>query len=296
MTRIATVSFSVENDKECNLAKMDEFIAQAANQDVDLLLFPELCVTGYGYNPTFHIDPKDVLYYNQVAELVPEGPSTQRLIEKAKEHDMYIAWSMTEKDPEMKDVVYNCAVLVGPEGFVGKYRKVHLVLTERLIHWPGRDIPVFDTKLGRIGMQICYDKFFPEVARTLALKGARIILSPTAWPAVSGKEDDPDLVAYLITARSRAIENSVVWVEANCCNEYEAGHSEIITPKAGEIVATTGFDEGMAVADVDVDAEILDAKARGAGDMMKDRRPDVYGTVLEPNGYCPYSYGIPPRE
>ncbi len=90
---------------------------------------------------------------------------------------------MAEQDSENWDMLYNTLVLVGPDGYIGKYRKVHLPLTERIMMYPGDgDYPVFETRFGKVGLMICFDKAYPEVARSLALKGAEILLCPTAWP------------------------------------------------------------------------------------------------------------------
>lgn len=201
---------------------------------------------------------------------------------------------MAERDPDRFDATYNTAVLVGPEGFIGKYRKVHLPLCERLIHYPGLgDYPVFDTRIGKIGLEICFDKCFPEVARSLALQGAQIIVNPICWPNVSGTLDDPDHKVHLIMGQARALDNMVFFIDANQCGPFMEGHSQIIGPNPGQILATTGFEEGMAVAEVDIEQEIINARVHsmGGSDLLKDRKPGTYGEITKPNPYNPIHGG-----
>ncbi len=258
---------------------------------MELIVFPELSLQGFPPS-MLEVDPGHALYQYKEAECVPEGPTTRLLMEKAKEHDMYICWGMTERDAERFDVLYNSAVLVGPEGFVGCYRKVHNPMTERLYYFPGNEYKVFDTKIGKIGIMICFDKAFPEAARSLAVKGAEIIICPTAWPLNERSEDDDQLKLYNIFDYARTFENLVFFVGSDHCGEYEkeicAGHSRIIGPVGGyDLRATTGFDEGMAVADVDVQGDILKARctAMGLENLIKDRRPDTYTELTKVTKY-----------
>ena len=295
--KIATVCMGCDSptDVKANRDHMDRYVEEAAAQGVNLLVFPEEVLTGVGTTSMQQFKPEDKLVFMANAELVPEGDSTQHFIELAKKHRMYINWSMSEQDPDRFDATYNTSVLVGPEGFVGKYRKVHLPLCERLVHYPGLgDYPVYDTEIGKIGLEICFDKCFPEVARSLALKGAQIILNPICWPNVSGTEDDPDHYAHVTFARSRAWENMVFFVDANHAGQFMEGHSQIIGPNPGQVFATTGFEEGMAVAEVDVETEIKHARvvAMGGSDLLKDRKPGTYGEITKFTPYNPIHGGV----
>ena len=137
MAVIASVAMDLARDKAENKAKMTTFIEEAAEKDVDLILFPELALGGLPEKPMFVFDPQDAFYQHETAELVPEGDSVHYFAELAVRHDIYIAWGMTEQSHESWDMIYNTLVLVGPEGYVGKYRKVHLPLTERIMMYPG---------------------------------------------------------------------------------------------------------------------------------------------------------------
>lgn len=291
MAKIATVSMESDpRNKGANLAKMKAFACDAARQGADLVLFPEESLTGVGTEGMYMVCGEDKRYVHEVAERVPDGPSTQELMGLARDEGIYICWGMAERDADRFDVTYNTMVLVGPEGYVGKYRKVHLPLCERLLHYPGRDgYKVFDTSIGKVGVEICYDICFPEVARSLALQGAQVILSQTGWPNLTRKEDDPDHLVVDIFHRARANENMVVVVSSNLSGEGFNGCSAIYGPTAGQVFASTGPDESMVVADVDVVGEIERARtfSMGGSNLVKDRKPGTYRALSEDSPYCP---------
>ena len=292
MAVLASVAMDNARDKEANKAKMTKFVEEAAAKGADFILFPELCLGGLPENPMFVFNPQDAFYQHEVAEVVPEGPSTQYFIELAAKHDIYIGWGMTEQDPDEFDIIYNALVVVGPEGFVGKYRKVHLPLTERIMMYPGDgDYPVFDTRFGRIGLMVCFDKAYPEVSRALALKGAQILLCPTAWPSIEPSEDDNDYKAGNVFSYARALENMCFFIDSCTSGPYEMGHSRIIGPSPMQLIATTGFEEGMAIAEVDVEGEIFKARlaSMAGSDLLKDRKPATYGALCMPNKRNPIS-------
>lgn len=283
------------DDKAGNLVKIEEYIVQAARQNADLIVFPEMALTGLPKNPMMIFSSDDAAYQHKVAELVPEGPGTQRLVELAMEHDLYIVWGMAEQSGERFDVLYNTVVIVGPEGYLGKYRKVHQPLTERIMFYSGDgSYPVFETRFGKVGLMCCFDKAYPEVARTLCLKGAEILVCPTAWPSIEPNEDDNDYKAGNVFSFARALENMVFFIDSCVSGPYEMGHSRIIGPNPMQICATTAFDEGIAVADVDVEGEILKARiyAMAGSDLLKDRKPATYGELAKPNPYNPMSGDI----
>ena len=167
VARLATIHYRPRDGKtpadKCRL--FEPMIEEAARQKADLIVLPET-LTYYGSG----------LSFAECAESIP-GPSTEYFGELAKKHDTHIVAGLVERD---KHLVYNVAVLIGPDGKVaGKYRKVTLPRGE--IEGgitPGKDYPVFKTRFGKVGMMICYDGFFPEVARELSNNGAEVI----AWP------------------------------------------------------------------------------------------------------------------
>lgn len=190
IVRLATVHFRPK-EGSTNLEKCRQFaplIAKAASQKADLVVLPETL--------TYYSSGRS---YAQCAEPIP-GPSTEYFGQLASRHDLYIVAGLHERSGHL---VYNVAVLIGPDGkVVGKYRKVCLPRTE--IEGgtaPGYDYPVFETRFGRVGMMVCYDGFFPEVARALSNRGAEVI----AWPVWGCNP---------LLARARACENHVYLISS----------------------------------------------------------------------------------
>ena len=145
-----------------NLDKVVETLGQA---DADLIVLPELFASGYQF-----VSQQEVI---TLSESVPNGPTTQRLIDLAKRRRMVIVAGLPER---AGPACYNSAVVVGPSGFIGCYRKTHLFFEETLFFTPGdTGFQVWDIGLAKIGVMICFDWYYPEAARTLALKGAEII-------------------------------------------------------------------------------------------------------------------------
>ncbi len=190
LVRLATVHFRPKEGKS-NQEKCQQFaplIAKAAEQKADFVVLPETL--------TYYQSGRN---YEQCAEPIP-GPSTEYFGQLAKQHNLYLVAGLLERS---KHLVYNVAVLIGPEGkIVGKYRKVCLPRSEiENGITPGSEYPVFDTRFGRVGMMVCYDGFFPEVARELSNRGAEII----AWPVWGCNP---------LLARARACENHIYLVSS----------------------------------------------------------------------------------
>jgi predicted amidohydrolase len=188
--RLAAIHFRPQGGKTPldNCRQFAPLIAEAARQRADLVVLPET-LTFYRLGLTF-LD---------VAEPVP-GPSTEFFGELAKKHNLYIVAGLVERD---RHLIYNVAVMLGPDGgIVGKYRKVSLPRNEiESGIAPGNEYPVFETRLGKVGMMICYDGFFPEVARRLGSNGAEVI----AWPVWGCNP---------LLAQARATENHVYLVSS----------------------------------------------------------------------------------
>lgn len=297
MTKIKMASVAMDchpRDKQVNIDKAIGYIEDAAAQGVNLIVFPEETITGFGTCGVREYSAEDKEYMHRACELVPEGNTTQVFIDQAKKHNMYIVFGIAEAEPDRAEVSYNTAVLVGPEGFVGKYRKHHLPVNERFYHYPGTgDFPVFDTEIGKIGLMICYDIVFPEVARILAVKGAQIICSPTCWPNMTHEDDSPTQLAYELYPTARAWENQVFFVVSNYAMIYAAGHSRIVGPGPLKgVLATTYYEEGMAVAEADIVEDIMKSRSdwTDGNDNLKDRKPGLYHTLVEPDPYT-FAYG-----
>ena len=212
---LGAVNFaSVNGDKQATLRKIEANVREAASQGVDIVAFPEEALVGLGACEVCRSGAPHCEHHHALAETVP-GPSTERVAALARELDIYVVFGLVERDAENPDVLYNAAAVVGPEGVQGTYRKLHLGslpwVSEGVTFQPGNALPVFETRFGPIGVLICYDFWFnPELARLLALKGARVLVNCCGTFAGPGKRD------YMLQATAtRAQENLCYAMSAN---------------------------------------------------------------------------------
>jgi len=256
--------------KAANLARILALLHEATGQGARLVVFPECAVSGYGFATL------EAGY--AAAETIP-GPATDALAVTFRETNAYAVVGLLERDGSAN--LYNSAVLIGPEGVVGVYRKAHLPLLgiDRFTTPGDSGFRVWETAIGRVGMVICYDLRFPEAARVLALAGADIIALPTNWP--DGSQNAPQFVT-----RTRALENRVFLLACNRCGEESGfwffGHSQIADP-GGNVLAEAGDGEEICYADIEP------AQARQKRivlrpdafelDTVGDRRPDLYAAL-----------------
>ncbi len=223
---------SKREDKTENLKTIEEQTLRAKKEGADIIIFPELCLTGYVI--------RDQLY--DLAETVP-GPATNKVEEIAKKTGLHIVFGMPELSEKTKATMFNTAVFVGPEGLIGKYRKTYLpthsVFEEKRYFRPGYQTAAFATTIGNIGLCICYDLFFPEVTRLTRLKGAQLIVSISASPAVRRSY-------FEILTAARALENTVYLAYVNLVGIEDGlqfwGGSRVISP-TGDILAKAKYDE-----------------------------------------------------
>jgi predicted amidohydrolase len=282
-TTIATCAFPPTDDPAESLRLHLDYIEHAAAQNADLVVFPEAALQGFPPDvPSLELEPVLERWYG-VAEPVPEGPSVQAIAEAAQRHDLHVVFGLTEAG-ERRGIVYNTAVLTGPDGPIGSYRKVHLGIGEQFVWRPGREWPVFETRIGRIGMLICWDKAFPEACRELVLGGADLLVMPTAWGrALDQGEGDENLCVrqYDLFDRVRAAENGRWFVSSNFIGRdgsYDYfGLSQIVDP-LGDVVASSGTAEaGLTIATVDIEAGMARARSATQGAyLVRDRHPETY--------------------
>lgn len=244
-------------DIEYNRRRMTDFVRKAAELEVDLLVFPELANSGYNF-PSREFALK-------CAESL-DGETVRIMSALAREYSMYIVFGLCEREGER---LFNSAVLVGPEGLIGVYRKVHLFMREKEIFERGREFRVFTTPIARIGLMICFDWLFPEAARTLALRGAEVIAHPANL-----------VLPYCPRAMPiRALENRVYTVTANRVG-YERGLrfiglSLICAPTGDVLAQASSSHEELIYADIDP-AVARDKRITEMNDIFKDRVPEAY--------------------
>ncbi len=231
--KLALAQFSAKReDKKANLQKIEELTLKAKKQGVDLIIFPEMSLTGYVV--------KDQIY--ELAETIP-GPSVLAIEVLAKKTGLHIIFGMPEVSEKTQGTLYNSAVLVGPNGYIGKYHKMYLpthsVFEEKRYFRPGYQPAAFETDLGRIGLTICYDVFFPEVFRLTRLAGAQLIVCISASPAVRRGY-------FEVLTAARAIENTAFLAYVNLTGVEDGlqfwGGSRLVSP-TGDVLAKAKYDE-----------------------------------------------------
>lgn len=284
MTTLAAVSANFTRDLEQNYALIESLIAEARERDVDFLALPEAAIGGYLSSLGNHGDTVKNTTRSLPPAISVDGPELKRVQGIVGDIVVAIGFCELAEDGETR---YNAAALLDGDRIYGTYRKVHQPLGEHLSYSAGSAYPVFQTPVGRIGLQICYDKAFPEAARVMALDGAEIIASLSAWPAArtataENLQDDRWTYRFNQFDIARALDNQVFWVAANQSGTFGSlqyvGNSKVVDP-GGNILATTLLGSGMAVAEVDIAAAF--EGMRGGMFHLRDRRPDVYGKVAE---------------
>lgn len=285
---ISVAAAEFGRDMEQAYATIGTLIDQARTQGSDLLVLPEACLGGYlpslgGGDETEEERERRLRRLPPALDL--DGPELRRVAEMAG--DLVVTLGFCEADGDTR---YNAAATLHGDGVLGSYRKVHQPLGENLCYAAGDTYSAFDTPVGRMGMQICYDKAFPEAARALALDGAEIITSLSAWPTArtapaENMAQDRWKQRMDIYDRARATENQVVWVASNQAGTFGSLRfvcsAKIVGP-GGEVLADTGVAPGLASARLDVRAELTAIRSGGMYN-LRDRRPEVYGDVVADN-------------
>jgi len=269
---VATVQFEpIIGDRAGNLAAIERLAKAAKTQGAEIVVLPELADSGYTFR-----DGDEVA---ALAGPVPGGPSAETLRRLAEEFGLYIVSGIAEQDG---DRFYNSALLCGPEGYIGKYRKLHLWNNEnRLFRKGDLGLPIFDLPFGRIGIAICYDGWFPETFRQLALAGAELVCVPTNWVPMAGAEGLPEPMANILH-KAAAHTNGLYIACADRIGiergQSFIGRSLIVGPQGWPISGPASADrEEILLAQIDLSSVTETRTLNSFNHLLGDRRADVYG-------------------
>jgi N-carbamoylputrescine amidase len=306
--RVASVQFNHRpGDKAANMAAVRRFVERAAERGVELIVFPECCVSGY-----WHLRKLSRDELRELAEPVPQGPVTQELLELSKQHGMTIGAGLVERDPK-KGHLYNSYVVAMPNGEWKCHWKLHAFVNKYV--GSGVEYTVFDTPHGcRAAVLTCYDNNIIENARICALKGAEVLLAPhqtggcdSGSPCAMGlidvnlwenrRRSDADYAALVAECRgdkgrgwimrwlpSRAHDNGMFLIFSNGVgrddNEVRTGNAMILDPYGRTIAESKEADDDMIVADLDAS---LRERCTGVR-WIRARRPELYEPLTIPTG------------
>jgi predicted amidohydrolase len=271
---VMAVSARFGRDLEVCIARVEAIVGQARDRGASLVVLPESTLGGYLYEPIVAGAPPPC---GPPPALRRDGEELARVARIAG--DVVVCIGYTEDAPGGP---YASAACINGDGLLGHHRKVHVPPGERATFSAGSGFAAFDTPIGRIGMLVCYDKTFPEAARQLALDGAGLIASLSAWPvcrvdpAVLTRRD-VQVRHFNLLDQARALENQVVWVSSNQVGRFGRlrfpGQAKVVDPR-GRVLATTGARAGVALAHVDAPGVV--AAARDRISYLDDRRPLAY--------------------
>jgi N-carbamoylputrescine amidase len=277
-SRVACIQFEPHvGAKAANVARSLELIGEAAERGANLVVLPELCNSGYVF--------KSRAEAFELAEPIPDGPTSQQWMRIAHERNLYVVAGIAERKGES---LFNSAAVIGPNGFLGVYRKNHLWGEENLFFEPGdTGMPVFRTPIGRIACAICYDIWFPEVFRLAALQGADILCVPTNWVPMPDQPSNLPVMANVL-AMGGAHSNSMFVAAADRVGVERGqpfiGNSLIVDCTGWPLAGPAGKD---AEETIFADLNLSDARRRrnwnAFNQVLRDRRTDMYDEMLGAN-------------
>ncbi|PPF21496.1 carbon-nitrogen hydrolase family protein [Rathayibacter sp. AY1A7] len=279
MTLVGSVAANFTRDLEQNYALIASLAEEARERGVRFLVLPEAAIGGYLSSLGNHGDTVATTRRSLPPAVRLDGPELRRVQEIVGDLVVAIGFCELDDDGETR---YNAAALLDGGQVYGSYRKVHQPLGEHLSYSPGPGYGTFETPVGRVGLQICYDKAFPEAARSMALDGAEIIASLSAWPAArtataENLQEDRWTYRFNQFDIARALDNQVFWLASNQSGTFGSlryvGNAKVVDP-GGNVLATTLLGAGVAVADIDVRGTF--EAMRGGMFHLRDRRPDAY--------------------
>lgn len=276
--KIAAMAAHFGRDIDRAMEKLSGIIERLRAEQIDLLVLPDATLGGY-IGSLSNPSPGE-----RPPALSPNAPELQALCAMAGPMTICVGYAEMGAGGQ----VYNAAACLSGDGILGRHRKVHQPARENLIYAAGDSFESFDTPVGRIGMLIDYDKTFPESARTLALGGAQIIAALSAWPAsvtdrAARMPNDRQARLFDLYDMARAAENQVVLASSNLTGITGTlrflGQAKVVDP-GGNIIAKTWSKGGLAVADIDVAAEV--ARARAVLNHLRERNVGSYHPSLVP--------------
>ncbi|NOZ19731.1 MAG: hypothetical protein GXP25_01445 [Planctomycetes bacterium] len=274
--------------KTKNLEQTIAWTKKAKKKGAELICFPELNITGHAGHPDM---------VNE-AEPVPGGETVHVLAGLARELGVYISAGIAEED---RGIHYNTQFLVGPGGYIGKQRKVHLSNDEYFYFRGGAELPVFELPLARVGIIICYDNILPEVSRCLAVKGAELLLCPHAarsgkWRRNTDRKKVVESVKknWRMVHSCRAYDNGVYVAICNAAGRaamrikgVEANHAGgcmVIDPSGSIIAESKSKDVRDEMIAVLLKGDAVSARRRQSCFNLQTRRPEVFGVLAKPMG------------
>ncbi|GHI01459.1 carbon-nitrogen hydrolase family protein [Neobacillus kokaensis] len=262
--RVATAQLQTSTDKKANLEKALKYITKAKSLGADFVIFPEfymvLATPGSGVLPAEAAEPLD-------------GPFVSALTKAAQENDIYVVCGVYESKPDELKRAYNTTVFIDRSGkIVQAYRKTHLYdafkFKESDTIIPGdNEYQVVETEFGKIGLLVCYELRFPEIARQLVLQEADVLFVPAGWVSGPMKEDH-----WQTLLRARAIENTVFVCGANLVGNIFTGRSITVDPM-GIILSSGSEEEALILSDIDLDRT---ERVREKLPSVANRRPECY--------------------
>jgi predicted amidohydrolase len=259
--------------KRENVEKTILFAEDAAEGGADIILLPELANTGYVFETR-----REAF---ELSEDVPEGETVRAWEAFTRRRKAYLVAGISERE---EGRLYNSSVLIGPDGYLGKYRKLHLWNREKFFFEPGDvGLPVFHTPLGRLAMYICYDMWFPELARIYALLGADAILNVTNWVPSENRAEDSRVTEAICVAQANL--NAVFIAAADRIGVERGqpflGRSMIASPTGKLLAGPASYDtEEIIYADCDLSEARTRKRKTRLNHVILDRRTDVYDALL----------------
>ena len=266
MSHIALVQMQPKlGDKANNLKIIERAIKST---DAEVLVFPEMFLTGYTLRDRVSDMAEDL-----------EGPSVQKIIELAKDNERWLVVGMPEKDPEHTGLLFNSALIAGPDAPPDTYRKMVLAnfgpFEEDIYFARGNKMPIFNTPVGKMGVEICFDLFFPEISKVYALEGADIICCISASPSVTREYFEKIMLA-------RAIENTTFVAYCNLIGTEQNmtfwGGNQLVGPRGNVKAGGKPFIEGLVKAEIDLsELEV----ARQFRPTIRETRQDIMEQMAE---------------